>query len=96
MPSIQKLVIHIKDLAANAVGTSLSKKITKRIHFQDHGPEISAFWQSCIIYLYFFLADLNSLDATFVERTCFLFLLIKIYGCNFKFNTTCSSSTQQQ
>ena len=59
---------------------SLVESTVKHIHFQGHRQDINA----CITYLYFFffffVADFNSLDITFVERTCYLFLLIKIYS----------------
>ena len=47
----------------------------KHIHFQGHIEELNALQQSCVIYFYFFFpAGLNSLDTTFAERTCYVFL----------------------
>ena len=52
----------------------LQKIPVKHIYFQDYIQEINVLQNSCIIYLYFFfLANLNSLDTTFAEPTCYLF-----------------------
>ena len=73
-------MLYFNPLTFRLEQLSLVENIAEHIYFQDHRQEINALKQSCIIYLYFFfLADLNSLDTTFVGRKCYLFLLIKTY-----------------
>ena len=59
-----------------SVGTSFSRRKYCYAHSLPKQYIADALWQSCIIYLYFFfLADLNSLDTTFVKRTCYSFFI---------------------
>ena len=58
------------------------------IHFQDHRHEINT-----LLY-FFFLPDLSSVDITFVEGTCYLFLLFKIYNWKFVQSQHSNSETK--
>ena len=75
-------VLYFNPMIFRLEHLSVVENTVKHIHFQDYRHEIIAL-QQCIMYnslIYFFLADLNSLNTTFVERTYYWFLLIKIYG----------------
>ena len=57
-----------------SVHLSLVENAVKHIHFQGYIKKKNCLLQSCLLYFYFFfLADLNSLDTIFAERTCYLF-----------------------